>query len=110
MLLFIDTISLAKGLRVCLVDNAIDSRLESDKESMMFDKELKFFIDHQDELVAKHSGKTLVIRGENIEGVFETPLEAYLSAEKQFPVGTFMIQPCQPGPSAYTVTISSMNW
>lgn len=75
----------------------------------MFDTELNYFIAHQDELVAKHLGKTLVIRGENVESAYRSPLEAYLSAQKQFPVGTFMIQPCEPGPSAYTVTINSMN-
>ena len=75
----------------------------------MFEKELAFFIAHQDELVAKHRGKTLVIRGEKIEGAYASPLQAYLSAQKHFPVGTFMIQPCEPGPGAYTVTINSMQ-
>lgn len=76
----------------------------------MFDKELNYFKAHQDELVAQHKGKTLVIRGENIEGAYGSALEAYLEAQKRFPLGTFMIQPCEPGPQAYTVTISSMNW
>ena len=76
----------------------------------MFDTELNYFKAHQDELVAKYNGKSLVIRGENVEGAYESALQAYLEAQKRFPVGTFMIQPCEPGPSAYTVTISSMNW
>ena len=75
----------------------------------MFERELAFFITHQDELVAKHRGKTLVIRGEDVVGAYATPLEAYIAAQKEFPVGTFMIQPCQPGPGAYTVTINSMR-
>ena len=76
----------------------------------MFDRELKYFIAHQEELVAKHRGKVLVLRGETVEGAYDSALEAYQVAQGQFPVGTFMIQPCQPGPGAYTVTISSMNW
>ena len=76
----------------------------------MFDKELRFFIDHQDELVAEHGGKVLVLRGKKVEGAYDSALEAYLSAKEQFPVGTFMIQPCKPGSSAYSVTIGSMNW
>lgn len=72
----------------------------------MFEKELAFFISHQDELVAKHRGKTLVLRGENVEGAYDSPLRAYLSAKEKFEPGTFMIQPCQPGPNAYTVTIN----
>ena len=76
----------------------------------MFEKELRYFIDHQAELVAKYGGKILVLRGEKVEGTYDSPLEAYLSAKKRFPVGTFMIQPCESGPNAYTVTIGSMNW
>lgn len=76
----------------------------------MFDIELNYFKAHQDELVAKHKGKTLVIVGEKVEGAYDSALQAYLEAQKQFKLGTFMIQPCLPGPQAYTVTISSMNW
>ena len=75
----------------------------------MFDQELAFFIAHQDELVAKHGGKTLVIRGDEVVGAYPSALKAYLAAQERFPVGTFMIQPCLPGPDAYTVTISSLN-
>lgn len=75
----------------------------------MFDQELAFFIAHQDELVQKFRGKILVLRGENVEGVYDSPLEAYLCAQKQFPVGTFMIQPCQSGRSAYSVSINSLS-
>ena len=75
----------------------------------MFDTELAFFIAHQDELVKEHKGKALVIRGEHLVGAYATALEAYLTAKEQFPLGTFMIQPCEPGPDAYTVTISSLK-
>jgi len=76
----------------------------------MFETELNYFKAHQDELVAKHEGKTLVIRGEKVEGAYDSALQAYLEAQKHFELGTFMIQPCVSGPQAYTVTISSMNW
>jgi hypothetical protein len=75
----------------------------------MFETELTYFKAHQDELVSQHAGKTLVLRGDKIEGVYKSALEAYLTAAKRFAPGTFMIQPCTPGPGAYTVTISSMN-
>lgn len=71
----------------------------------MFESELKYFITHQSELVAKYDGKALVLRGDELVGVYDTPLQAYLEAQKQFAPGTFMIQPCAPGPEAYTVTI-----
>ena len=73
----------------------------------MFDSELDFFITHQDELVRKYRGKVLVIRSSNVEGAYDSPLEAYLTAQKQFPVGSFMIQPCESGRSAYSVSINA---
>ncbi len=71
----------------------------------MFELELTYFIEHQDELVAKYHGKTLVLQGEAVRGAYETPLHAYVEALKQFKPGTFMIQPCQPGKAAYTVSV-----
>jgi hypothetical protein len=73
----------------------------------VFESELTYFITHQSELVAKYDGKALVLRGDALVGVYDTPLQAYLEAQKQFEPGTFMIQPCAPGPEAYTVTIHS---
>lgn len=72
-----------------------------------FEAELKFFIKHQEELVEKHSGKFLVIRGESLLGAYDTPLDALRETLKRHAPGTFMIQRCWPGPDAYTVTISS---
>lgn len=74
---------------------------------MAFDEELGFFIEHQDELVRQHRGKVLVLKGCKVVGVHKTALEAFLAAQKEYELGTFMIQPCEPGPDAYTVTISS---
>lgn len=71
----------------------------------MFDRELNYFIAHQDELVSQYKGKTLVLRGEKVEGVYASLIEAYVEGQKQFPLGTFMIQPCEAGRSAYTVRI-----
>ncbi len=73
----------------------------------MFEKELKFFIKHQKELVSKHRGKVLVIVGDEVVGVYSTMLQAYTEAQKSHKLGTFMLQPCKPGPEAYTATIST---
>jgi len=73
----------------------------------MFEKELQFFIANQDRLVQEYGGKTLVLRGEEVVGVYGDALEAYLDAAKKYEPGTFMIQPCVEGSQAYTVTITS---
>lgn len=72
-----------------------------------FEIELDFFIGHQYELVEKFPNKFLAIKGTTVLGAYNTPLEALSETRKQHEIGTFMIQPCRPGPEAYTVTISS---
>jgi len=76
----------------------------------MFEEELNYFIANQNDLVSKHLGKVLVIKGRKILGVYTTPLEAFQEAQKTCAAGTFMIQTCIPGPDAYTVTITSNLW
>ena len=73
----------------------------------MFAEELKYFISHQDELVKKHRGKFLVIKGKKVIGVYASAMDAYFSAQESHELGSFMIQPCEPGTDAYTVTIAS---
>jgi hypothetical protein len=73
----------------------------------VFEAELEYFIANQEELVSRYRGQSLVIRGSELVGVYSSPLDAYLAARRSYPAGTFMIQPCEPGPDAYTVTINA---
>ena len=73
----------------------------------VFQQELDFFMAHQDELVRAHRGKVLVIRGTLVVGVYSSPLEAYIEAQKSYQLGSFMIQRCEPGPGAFSATVSS---
>ncbi len=73
----------------------------------MFQKEFEFFKRNQRRLVGRYKGKILVIRGNRVAGVYPSTLEAYQAAIKQWKPGTFMIQSCEPGPEAYSVTINS---
>lgn len=73
----------------------------------MFKKELDFFKSNQNSLVPKYKGKILAIKGNEVIGAYQTALEAFEKTQKQFKAGTFMLQPCEQGPEAYTVTISS---
>lgn len=75
----------------------------------MFKDELEFFVAHQEELVEKYQGKVLVIKGNELLGVYNDALQAYLETQREHELGTFMIQPCQPGPEAYNVTIGSIQ-
>jgi hypothetical protein len=75
----------------------------------MFETELNYFIEHQSELVKKHKGKVLAIKGEQVVGVFDTPLDAYLKIEENHELGKIMIQPCENGVGAYTATVSTLG-
>lgn len=70
----------------------------------MLEKEFKYYIDNQTELVEKYQGKFLVIKGENIVDVYESFEEAVIEAQKKYDLGTFLIQQCLPGEDSYTQT------
>jgi hypothetical protein len=75
----------------------------------MFDEELAFFIANQDSLLKEHQGKILTLRGHEVVGAHDTLSDAYFDALHRFEPGTFMLQPCEPGPDAYTVTVSTRD-
>ncbi len=70
-------------------------------------KQLEYFKSHQDELVRKYRGKFLVIKDQDVKGVYDTEIEAYTDAKKKFELGTFLIQQALPGQESYTQTFHS---
>lgn len=73
----------------------------------MLEKEFKYYLDNQDDLVLKYEGKYLVIVGEKIVGVYNSDEEAYFESEKKYKSGTFLIQFCESGDSSYTQSFHS---
>ena len=78
--------------------------------SANLDKEFNFYLAHQEDLVKKHNGKYLVIKGQKVIGVYDTTQEAYFETQKEHELGTFLIQLCTPGEEAYTETFHSRAW
>jgi hypothetical protein len=72
--------------------------------SKSLEKEFKFYIDNQKELVEKFNGKFLIIQGENVVGEFDTFEKALEFAQTNYTIGTFLIQECLPGEDSYTQT------
>lgn len=68
---------------------------------MRLKKEFKYYVDHQDELVAKYNGKVLVIKDQTVLGVYDSELKAVENTKKDFPIGTFLVQKCVPGKSSF---------
>ncbi len=70
--------------------------------SDLLNHEFHYFIDHQDELVKEYNGKIVAIKGNEVLGGFDTYVEAIEEITKTHPLGTFLLQYCEPGPDCYT--------
>lgn len=70
-------------------------------------KQLDYFKKNQDELVKKYKGKFLVIKDQQVQGIYDTEIAAYTDAKKKFELGNFLIQQCLPGQESYTQTFHS---
>jgi hypothetical protein len=73
----------------------------------MLEKEFKYYLDHQKDLLAKYKGRFIVIMNDEVIGDFGTEQEAYDETVKHHKVGTFLIQKCIPGSEGYTQTYHS---
>ncbi len=72
-----------------------------------FKKDLEWYIANQRELSEKYNGKVLLIVSQKLIGAFDSMQEAYETAIKSYPLGTFTLQPCSPDPDSYTLTLYS---
>jgi len=73
----------------------------------MLDKEFKYYIDNQEELVKKYNGKFIVIKDNSVLGAYSSEAAAYNETLKNHKLGTFLIQLCLPGKESHTVTFHS---
>lgn len=73
----------------------------------LLEKEFKFYIEHQDEMVKKYDGKVIVIIDGAVLGSFDDELTAVTETRKNHELGTFLVQRVSPGDSAYTHTFHS---
>ncbi len=71
------------------------------------EKEFKYFIKHQTELVKKYRGKFVVIKDEKVIGAYDSEINAYTESQKKETLGTFLIQECKPGETSYSQTYHS---
>lgn len=71
------------------------------------EKEFRFFLSHQEELVGKYKGKFIAIAEESVLGAYDSEIEAVRETSKTRPMGTFLVQKCEPGENSYTQTFHS---
>lgn len=73
----------------------------------MLEKEFKYYLSHQAELVKKYNGKFIVLKNEEIIGTYNSHSEAYNETLKTEELGTFLIQHCISGVDSYSQTFHS---
>jgi len=71
------------------------------------EREFKYYVEHQDELVEKYNGKFVVIKDCKVIAAFDSELEAIENTAEQYELGTFLVQKCEPGSESYTQTYHS---
>lgn len=62
----------------------------------MLNKEYKYYQKHQETFLKQYKGKVLVIKEENIVGIFDDEVTAYKDSVAKYKLGTFLIQKCVP--------------
>ena len=73
----------------------------------MLEREFRHYLRHQDELLKTYDGRFIVIIGDEVVGDYGSYEEAYHTSAGRYPIGTFLIQECTEGDSAYTLTFHS---
>jgi len=59
--------------------------------------EFEYYLAHQDELVAAHVGKVIVIKNNEVIGEYDSAVEAVEETQKEHELGTFLVQLVSPG-------------
>ena len=72
----------------------------------ILDKEFKYYLANQNELVKKYDGRHLVIIGESVVADYESFEQALFTSQEQYEIGTFLIQKCSEGNKDYTATLN----
>ncbi len=74
---------------------------------MALEKEFKFYRDNQQMLVGKYGGRFIVIKDCAVIGDYADEVQAVSETSKTHPLGTFLVQKCEPGAENYSHTFHS---
>lgn len=74
---------------------------------MSLEKEFQYYLNHQAELAEQYEGKILVIKGEQVIGVYDDEDVAIKTTSEEYELGTFLIQECPADPDSTIVTYHS---
>ena len=74
---------------------------------MSLEKEFRYYLDNQDALVKQYQGKFVVIKDCKVIGAYDDEIVAIQETSKSHPLGTFLVQECEPGAEHHTETFHS---
>ena len=67
----------------------------------------QYYLDHQDEMVEQYDGKFIIIKDQQVIGVYGDELTAISETAKTHKLGTFLVQLVSKGNVAYSQTFHS---
>lgn len=73
----------------------------------MLRDEFQYYLDNQRQLVKEYNNKFIVIKDKAVIGSYDKEDIALFETQKTHELGTFLIQKCTDGTSAYTQTYHS---
>jgi len=76
-------------------------------KSDSLEKDFQYFLDHQSDLVKQYEGKFIVIKNQEVIGIYESETQAFTETQKHHQLGTFIIQECKLGSEVYTQNFQS---
>jgi hypothetical protein len=66
------------------------------------EKEFKYYLDNQENLVRNYNGKFIVIKNRKVIGAYDSELEAVERTAEKHKLGTFLVQKCEHGSESYS--------
>lgn len=58
----------------------------------LLDRQHKFYLHNEQDLIEKYKGQFIVIHNEKVAGSFGSERDAYIYSVSHFPMGTFLIR------------------
>ncbi len=70
-------------------------------------EEFEFYKENQAKLVSEYCGRFIVIKNEEVIGVYDLEIDAYQETQKTHKLGSFLIQHVTEGDDSYSQTFYS---
>lgn len=69
----------------------------------MLEQERAYFDNHLEEWLGQYHGKTVLVKGEELIGVFDSNTEALSEGARRYGLDSFLVRPVQQSPGAVVI-------